>query len=53
LVAAGDATLIADMTLIPDMWSRWLRKLLSDILAVLLCQQAGLGSHRFADLITS
>jgi hypothetical protein len=34
-------------------WSRWQRKLLSHTLAVYLCQQAGLGSLRFADLITS
>jgi hypothetical protein len=30
------------------LWSRWLRKLLSHTMAVLLCQQAGLGSPRFA-----
>ena len=35
------------------LWSRWLRKLLSHTMAVLLCQRAGLGSLRFADLITS
>jgi hypothetical protein len=31
------------------LWSRWQRKLLSHTLAVYLCQQAGLGSLRFAD----
>jgi hypothetical protein len=39
-----------------DAWhlgSRWLRKLLSHTPAVFLCQQTGLGSLRFADLITS
>jgi len=35
------------------LWSRWLRKLLSHTMAVFLCQRAGLGSLRFADLITS
>jgi hypothetical protein len=35
------------------LWSRWLRKLLSHTMAVLLCQRAGLGSLQFADLITS
>ncbi len=35
------------------LWSRWLRKLLSHTMAVLLGQRAGLGSLRFADLITS
>jgi Transposase DDE domain len=35
------------------LWSRWQRKLLSHTLAVLLCQQTGLGSLRFADLLTS
>ena len=35
------------------LWSRWQRKLLSHTLAVYLCQQTGLGSLRFADLITS
>ena len=34
-------------------WSRWQRKLLSHTLAVYLCQQTGLGSLRFADLITN
>jgi hypothetical protein len=34
------------------LWSRWQRKLLSHTLAVHLCQQHGLGSLRFADLIT-
>src|SRR5215211_1150587 len=33
------------------LWSRWLRKLLSHTMAVLLCQRAGLGPLRFADLI--
>ena len=33
-------------------WSRWQRKLLSHTLAVYLCQQTGLGSLRFADLLT-
>jgi hypothetical protein len=35
------------------LWSRWLRKLLSHTMAVLLCQRAGLGSLQFADLITN
>ena len=35
------------------LWSRWQRKLLSHTLAVYLCQQAGLGSLRFADLLTA
>jgi hypothetical protein len=35
------------------LWSRWQRKLLSHTIAVHLCQQAGLGSLRFADLITN
>jgi hypothetical protein len=35
------------------LWSRWLRKLLSHTLAAFLYQRAGLGSLRFADLITS
>ena len=35
------------------LWSRWQRKLLSHTLAVYLCQQTGVGSLRFADLITS
>jgi Transposase DDE domain len=34
------------------LWSRWQRKLLSHTLAVSLCQQPGLGSPRFADLLT-
>jgi hypothetical protein len=34
------------------LWSRWQRKLLSHTLAVYLCQQTGLGSLRFADLLT-
>jgi hypothetical protein len=34
------------------LWSRWQRKLLSHTLAVYLCQQHGLGSLRFADLLT-
>ena len=34
------------------LWSRWQRKLLSHTLAVCLCQQSGLGSLRFADLLT-
>jgi Transposase DDE domain len=34
------------------LWSRWQRKLLSHTLAVWLCQQHGLGSLRFADLLT-
>jgi hypothetical protein len=33
------------------LWSRWQRKLLSHTLAVYLCQQQGLGSLRFADLL--
>jgi hypothetical protein len=35
------------------LWSRWQRKLLSHTLVVYLCQQAGLGSLRFADLLTN
>jgi hypothetical protein len=35
------------------LWSRWQRKLLSHTLAVSLCQQHGLGSLRFADLLTT
>ena len=35
------------------LWSRWQRKLLSHTLAAFLYQRAGLGSLRFADLITS
>jgi hypothetical protein len=35
------------------LWSRWLRKLLSHTVAVLLCQQAGLPPLRFAQLITT
>ena len=35
------------------LWSRWLRKLLSHTVAVLLCQQAGLPPLRFAKLITA
>jgi hypothetical protein len=35
------------------LWSRWQRKLLSHTLAVYLCQQTGLGSLRFADLLSS
>ena len=35
------------------LWSRWLRKLLSHTIAVLLCQQQGLGALRFSDLVTS
>jgi hypothetical protein len=35
------------------LWSRWQRKLLSHTLAVYLCQQHGLGSLRFADLLTT
>jgi hypothetical protein len=35
------------------LWSRWQRKLLSHTLAVYLCQQSGLGSLRFAGLLTS
>jgi len=35
------------------LWSRWQRKLVSHTLAVYLCQQAGLGSLRFADLLTT
>ena len=34
------------------LWSRWQRKLLSHTLAVYLCQQTGLGSLRFTDLLT-
>jgi hypothetical protein len=35
------------------LWSRWQRKLVSHTMAVYLCQQHGLGSLRFADLLTS
>jgi hypothetical protein len=35
------------------LWSRWQRKLLSHTLAVYLCQQHGLGSLRFTDLLTT
>ena len=35
------------------LWSRWLRKLLSHTMAVLLCQRAGLSPLRFADLISN
>jgi peptidoglycan/LPS O-acetylase OafA/YrhL len=35
------------------LWSRWQRKLVSHTLAVYLCQQAGLGSLRSADLPTT
>jgi hypothetical protein len=35
------------------LWSRWQRKLLSHTIAVYLCQQTGLGSLRFADLLTT
>jgi hypothetical protein len=35
------------------LWSRWQRKLLSHTMAVYLCQQQGLGSLRFAELLTS
>jgi hypothetical protein len=35
------------------LWSRWQRKLLSHTMAVYLCQQQGLGSLRFAKLLTS
>jgi hypothetical protein len=35
------------------LWSRWQRKLLSHTLAVYLCQQHGLSSLRFADLLTA
>ena len=34
------------------LWSRWLRKVLSHTVAVLLCQRAGLSPLRFADLVT-
>jgi hypothetical protein len=35
------------------LWSRWQRKLLSHTLAIYLCQQHGLGSLRFANLLSS
>jgi hypothetical protein len=35
------------------LWSRWLRKLLSHTIAVLLCQRQEVGSLRFADLVAS
>jgi hypothetical protein len=36
-----------------QLWSRWQRKLLSHTLAVHLCQQQGLGSLRFNDLVST
>jgi Transposase DDE domain len=35
------------------LWSRWLRKLLSHTMAVLLCRQQGLSPLRFADLVSA
>jgi Transposase DDE domain len=35
------------------LWSRWQRKLLSHTMAVFRCQQTGLGTLRFADLLTT
>jgi hypothetical protein len=35
------------------LWSRWLRKLLSHTVAVLLCQQAGLPPLRFTQLVVT
>jgi hypothetical protein len=35
------------------LWSCWQRKLLSHTLAVYLCQQSGLRSLQFADLVTT
>jgi hypothetical protein len=35
------------------LWARWQRKLCGHTLAVSLCQQTGLGSLRFADLLTT
>lgn len=35
------------------LWSRWLRKLLSHTIAVLLCQRSGLPPLRFAQLVTA
>ncbi|MFI6326250.1 IS982 family transposase [Nonomuraea sp. NPDC050556] len=35
------------------LWSRWLRKILSHTMAILLCQRAGLSPLRFAQLLTS
>ena len=46
----------AELRRAPDawhLWSRWQPKLLSHTLAVHLCQQTGLGSLRFADLLTT
>jgi len=34
------------------LWSRWLRKVVSHTMAVLLCQQAGLPPLRFSELLT-
>ena len=34
------------------LWSRWLRKLLSHTIAVLLCQRTGRPPLRFAELVT-
>jgi hypothetical protein len=34
-------------------FTRWQRKFLSHTLAVYLCQQTGLGSLRFADLLAT
>jgi hypothetical protein len=36
-----------------NQWSCWQRKLLSHTIAIYLCQQTGLGSLRFADLLTN
>lgn len=35
------------------LWSRWLRKILSHTMAILLCQRAGLSPLQFARLLTS
>jgi Transposase DDE domain len=35
------------------LWSRWLRKLLSHTMAVLLCQRSGLPPLQFAQLVTT
>jgi hypothetical protein len=48
----GPQPTLADSEVL-NLWSRWQRKLLSHTIAVYLCQQHGLGSLRFADLLTT
>jgi hypothetical protein len=48
----GPRPTLADSEVL-NLWSRWQRKLLSHTIAVYLCQQHGLGSLRFADLLAS